>query len=142
MREAINRIEYLERITQQMLDKFGGNIDQALPGFKEQVAEQVAEQGQEKKQFEASPASSSTYYSTSPASANSDHLVSDHVQYPAYNSPAQVALPSVASIANKSAEGEISLNYQSEEQYQYTIPESQFKLEPAFYQEQPSTTYY
>ena len=126
-----------------MLDKFGGNIDQALPGFKEQVAEQVAEQSHEKKQFDASPASSSTYYSTSPASANSDQLVSDHVQYPAYNSPAQVALPSVASIANKSAEGEISLNYQSEDQqYQYTIPESQFKLEPAFYQEHQTTTYY
>ena len=37
LREAINRIEYLERVTQKMLEKYNGSVDIALPGFKEEL---------------------------------------------------------------------------------------------------------
>lgn len=154
LREAINRIEYLERITQQMLDKFGGNIDQALPGFKDQQAQQQQQQtnNENKKSPYDSSSSDATYYgassSTSPAS---------DVTYHQYNSPVTMTLPSVASLANskaESTESEISFTYQDEQpqatqqytqqqQQAYTVTEGDFKLEPAaFYQDQPAGAYY
>ena len=113
-----------------MLAKYDGNIDLALPGFKEQV-QQPAQV--EKKNAEPSPS-----WTPSPSSEFSPMAQNPH-------SPPTYSLPSVASLATKSdssTASEVSYNYEPYEQQEdqfcqtYTQMPQNFKAEP-FYEETP-----
>ena len=117
LREAINRIEYLERITQQMLTKYNGNVELALPGFKKELDRlrentkitktKNYEKHSSEKMHAASTASGSPY--TGPYSPNSNYSMeqspspgsgSPSVEGNFQYSPQQNSLPSVESFKN------------------------------------------
>ena len=116
-----------------MLAKYDGNVELALPGFKEQVQQVQAE----KKAPEPSPS-----WTPSPSSDFSPKTYGDTLNP---QSPPTYNLPSVASLATKSdssTASEVSYNYEPYEQQDdqfcqtYAQMPQNFKAEP-FYEEAP-----
>ena len=91
LREAINRIEYLERVTQKMLEKYNGNVDIALPGFKEELERAKSRPLTERKSI-AIPSIPSPQFQNSPNGVYSPDSGSYQNSYSPQNS-----LPSVES---------------------------------------------
>ena len=105
LREAINRIEYLERVTQKMLEKYNGNVDIALPGFKEELERAKSRPLTERKSI-AIPSIPSPQFQNSPNGVYSPDSGSYQNSYSPQNS-----LPSVESF--KATQGSNSAQVES-----------------------------
>ena len=147
LREAINRIEYLERVTQKMLEKYNGNVDIALPGFKEELERAKSRPLTERKSI-AIPSIPSPQFQNSPNGVYSPGSGSYQNSYSPQNSlpsvesfkATQGSNPAQVETLNRNASPEPSpvaqISFQAMENSQFPYypieanPALGFKLEP------------